>query len=196
MPFHLHPLPYAEDALEPDMSAETLRLHYGKHHAGYVAALNDLVRGTPRQDMALEDVVRWAHDAGEAKIFDNAAQAWSHAFFWDSMTPEPAAPPSALAAAIERDFGSLDALKDRMVEKGAAHFASGWLWLVAGRSGLEVVDMHDAMCPLVGDGRAILVCDLWEHAYYVDRRNDRTAFLRTFVDRLADWTKAAERLAA
>jgi Fe-Mn family superoxide dismutase len=145
----------------------------------------------------LEDVIADAHKSGSRKLFNNAAQAWNHAFFWESMAPEKAAVEGPLKDAVTAAFGNLDAFKDRFVAEGAAHFASGWVWLVASKRKLDVVSTHDAEQPwLDTDVTPLLVCDLWEHAYYLDYKNERGQFLRAWVDRLANWGFAAAQYAA
>lgn len=196
MPFTLPPLPYDRTALEPHMSAETIDYHYGKHHQAYVTNLNGLVAGTDMDKMSLEDVIR-ASAARDAKIFNNAAQIWNHTFFWESLAPQSPAVPKALASAIDESFGSFAAFREAFLNEGKGHFGSGWAWLVKERSGkLAVVSTHDAHTPLTGEAVALFVIDVWEHAYYIDRRNDRGAFLSTVFDKLANWDKVAERLAA
>jgi Fe-Mn family superoxide dismutase len=194
--FSLPPLPYAEDALEPLMSAQTLRTHHGKHHAKYVEVLNELLADAGREAAALEDVVRDAGGAGERKLYNNAGQAWNHAFFWNSMTEAYAPPGGALAEAIER-CGGLEALKGRFVQEGADHFGSGWAWL-AGRGGeLAVVSTHDAgSFDQLEGATPLLVCDVWEHAYYLDHKQDRKGFLEAWFDRLANWRFAEAQLQA
>lgn len=166
--FILPDLPYPSDALQPVMSAETLRFHHGKHHKAYVDALNRLLQEQGADPGDLETVVREAAgDAARTKLFNNAAQAWNHGFLWDAMTPGRQAPDGDLAAAIDSAFGGLAGLKASMVRAGVDHFGSGWVWLVAEGDRLRVVATHDAANPLTLDGAApLMVCDLWEHAYY------------------------------
>lgn len=184
------PLPYGLDALAPHMSRDTLATHYGKHHAAYVEKTNKLIGETGVSAGALEDVIRAAKEGGHTALYQNAAQAWNHAFFWECMGPDrTVAPGDALAKAIDQSFGSFDAFRQKALEQGEKHFASGWLWLVADKSGaVALKDMHDADTPVAADGGApILVCDLWEHAYYLDHKNARRAFLETFFDKLCTW---------
>jgi Fe-Mn family superoxide dismutase len=191
--YSLPPLPYAHDALQPVIGELTMQTHHGKHHARYVNVTNEIVGNSTQ---ALEDVVRKAHQGNEAKLFNNAAQAWNHAFFWESMTPSPAAPAGALLAAIDGAFGSLEGLKKEFVAKGAAQFGSGWAWLVSQGGKLAVTTTHDAGVPWLADGVVpLLVCDVWEHAYYLDYRNERDRFLSTWFDKLANWGFAAKQLA-
>ncbi len=196
MALTLKPLPYAYHALEPVMSADTLKTHHGKHHAKYVATVNELIAGTKYADMTLDEIVKAAHADGEKKLFNNAAQVWNHDFFWASMTPEQKKPADKLAKAIEASFGSMEKFQEKFIAQGGAHFASGWLWLVVRGDTLALVDLHDADNPLVHGDNAILTCDLWEHAYYLDTKNDRAAFLKSFVTKLINWDHAATLFAA
>lgn len=194
--FTLPDLPYGYEALQPTMSSETLHLHHDKHHARYFAVMNDILKD--RGDVgSLEDVTVKAAKDGEKKLFNNAAQAWNHTFFWNSMTPNKSAPAGDLANAIDAAFGGLDGLKTKFCDEGAAHFGSGWVWLAADESGaLSIVQTHDGENLLTKDLTPLLVCDLWEHAYYVDYKNDRAAFLKAWFDALANWSFAAGQLAA
>ena len=196
--FTLPDLPYPYEALQPVISAETMHFHHDKHHATYVKTVNELLAESSGHDDSLEGVIRAASGAGEKKLFNNAAQAWNHAFFWKSMAPGRSAPDGALQSAIASAFGDLDALKAAFVKEGAGHFGSGWVWLTADRGGaLTVVSTHDAGCPVTeADSTPLLVCDLWEHAYYIDYRNDRKAYLEAWFDALPDWAFAAGQFAA
>ena len=192
----LPPLPYDADALHPVMGAETMQTHHGKHHARYVQVVNKLL-GESAGALPLEDVIADAHERGDRKLFDNAAQAWNHGFFWESMAPLATGPGAPLQNAIDSRFGNLAALNDRFVAEGAAHFGSGWVWLVMSKGQLEVVSTHDADQPWLSTaGTPLLVCDLWEHAYYLDYKNERDRFLRAWFDRLANWDFAATQYAA
>lgn len=184
------PLPYAAGALAPHMSSDTLETHHGKHHKAYVEKTNRLGEEAGLAETALEAVIVEAKRRGHRALYQNAAQAWNHAFFWHCLSPDrPDRPGQALAAAIERAFGSFEGFRQTALDKGETHFASGWLWLTADRTGaLALSDLHDADTPLAAAGPApILVCDLWEHAYYLDHKNERRAFLATFFDQLCDW---------
>ncbi len=196
--YRLPELPYAADALAPYVSADTLRTHHGKHHATYVEKTNALAADAGLAGRPLEEVVREANRRGDTKLFNNAAQAWNHAFFWRCMRPAGGAPPSGhLKRAIEEAFGDLDSLGDAFVQEGAEHFASGWVWLARSSEGLKVISTHDADDTLVRDGLfPLLVCDVWEHAYYLDYKNDRKAFLERWFDNIANWDFAAAQLAA
>jgi Fe-Mn family superoxide dismutase len=189
----LPPLPYPRTALEPIISAETIEYHYGKHHRGYVEKLNHLIVGTEFENMPLEQVVRHSHGA----VFNNAAQAWNHEFFWNGLKPLGGAggPTGELKSAVERNFGTLENLKAEFLEEGFAHFASGWVWLVRDTRGeLQVQTTHDAGNPLRVGFSPILTCDLWEHAYYIDYRNDRKSFLEA-VFGILNWDFAARNFA-
>ncbi|MGE0046004.1 MAG: superoxide dismutase, partial [Hyphomonadaceae bacterium] len=192
--FVLPDLPYDKNALDPVISSRTLGFHYGKHHAAYVKKTNELAKEKGLEQAALEEIIR---AAGEGPLFNNAAQAWNHAFYWLSMKPAAArAEPSAdLKAALDAIDGGFRA---HFLEQGASHFASGWIWLVADAQGaLSLRTTKNAGTPLTDAGlQPILVCDLWEHAYYLDHQNDRKAYLEGWLDRLAAWGFAGECYAA
>jgi Fe-Mn family superoxide dismutase len=196
--FSLPDLPYRRDALAPVISAETLRFHHGKHHRTYVETLNDLLDEAGDRPDSLETLIReTADDPGKVKLFNNAAQAWNHAFFWQAMSPEPARPDGALAEAIAAAFGGVSSLKAGFIKAGAEHFGSGWVWLVASAGGLQVITTHDAGGPVpMDDVTPLLVCDLWEHAYYLDHQNDRKGYLEAWFDALPNWAFAAGQFAA
>jgi Fe-Mn family superoxide dismutase len=197
-PFTLAPLPWDEDALAPHISGRTISFHYGKHHKKYVDTLNELVAGTAYAQMTLDAVVRATADAAagskEKKIFDNAAQAWNHDFYWRSLTPKSNRPTGTLAAAIERDFG--DRLADKLAEEGTAQFGSGWVWLVSKDGKLAVEKTHDAMTPMAKGATCLLCIDVWEHAYYLDYQNERPKYLKTVLDKIVNWDFAAQNLAS
>jgi Fe-Mn family superoxide dismutase len=192
----LPPLPYAHNALEPVMSATTLRTHHGKHHAKYVETANSLAQAEGLAGQPLEEVIRRAAMAPDRRLFNNAAQAWNHAFFWNSMAPHPSAAGGALLAAIRHAFGDPDKLREAFVAEGAGHFASGWVWLVAQDGRLSVISTHDADTVVTRGLTPLLVCDVWEHAYYLDHTNDRAGFLGVWWDRLANWDFAARQFSA
>ena len=173
-------LPYEMDALAPHISQKTLEFHYGKHHAGYVNNLNKLIAGTPFEHKPLEEIVK----TSQGGIFNNAAQVWNHTFYWNCMTPNPkkTAPTGKLMDAIVRDFGSFDAFKDKFVNACVTLFGSGWAWLVADKDGkLSVVQTSNAATPLTTEGlKPLLVCDVWEHAYYLDYQNLRANYVNEF----------------
>ena len=191
-------LPYDNAALAPFVSAETLKVHHGKHHKAYVEKTNELATEVGLADRSLEDMVREAHKRGDQLLFNNAAQAWNHGFFWQCMrAPGGPGPAEVLSAAIRKAFGGLDDLKKAFVEEGVGHFGSGWVWIVKGSAGLAVISTHDAEDTLIReDLTPVLVCDLWEHAYYLDYKNDRKAFLERWFDNIADWNFAATQFEA
>jgi len=193
-------LPYSGDALSPHVSAETLAFHHGKHHAAYVANLNKLLAGSEFADVAVEELIRRIDEVDDAirqKVFENAAQHFNHSFYWKSLRPVSSrGPGGALLAAVGKTFGSLDALKDAFTKESVGHFGAGWGWLVKDEDGsLKVVSTHDAGTPLTSGQTPLLTCDVWEHAYYVDYRNDRAAYLRNFWD-VANWAFAEKNFGA
>lgn len=191
MAIELLPLPYELNGLAPHISAETLEYHYGKHHRAYVTNLNTLIAGSGFEGMELEDIVRRA----SGPIFNNAAQAWNHSFYWNSMSPRGGgAPQGVLADLLVRDFGSVEAFKEAFAKSGAAQFGSGWTWLVRRPDGrLAIVNTSNADTPLTGTDRPLLVADVWEHAYYIDYRNARASYLQAFWQ-LVHWEFAADNL--
>lgn len=183
-------LPYAYDALAPQVSEETLRFHHDKHYVGYVTKLNELILDTPYADQSLEDIVLSA----DGPIFNNAAQAWNHEFFFDQLAPKPQAKPTgALLEAINKSFGSLEELKAQMNKAAAGLFGSGWVWLVEDKSGrLAIVSEQNAGNPLRHGMRPLMCFDVWEHAYYIDYRNRRADAVAALWDRI-DWKIVGER---
>jgi len=170
-----------------------MRVHHEKHHAAYVDKTNDLAEKADLDGRCLRDIVTRAAARGARVLYNNAAQAWNHEFFWHSMTHDRNQPPFELLDRINRDFGNLDAFKDAWVEAGAAHFGSGWLWLLLRHGSLKIAATHDARNFLTRrDVAPLLVCDLWEHAYYLDHQNDRRRYLRAWIDNLANWAYAEE----
>jgi superoxide dismutase, Fe-Mn family len=196
MAFVQEALPYDMAALEPHMSKQTFEFHYGKHHAGYVTNLNNLVKDSPMAEMSLEDVVKGSFgDASKAGIFNNAAQVWNHTFFWKSMKPNGGgAPTGALAAKIDADLGGLDKFKEAFKTAGATQFGSGWAWLVNDNGTLKVTKTANAENPLVYGQTPLLTMDVWEHAYYLDFQNRRPDFISTYLDSLINWDFAAANL--
>lgn len=195
MTFRLPDLPYALDALAPHMSAETLKYHHGKHHAGYVKKLNDAVEGTGLADLSLEEIIhKTADDEDQVGVFNNAAQVWNHGFFWRCMTPGGGGRPEGeLARQIDADFGSFDAFREAFREAATGRFGSGWAWLVSEGGKLKVVSTPNAVPPMTHGQQALLTCDVWEHAYYLDYQNERPRFVETFLDHLVNWDFVAER---
>jgi superoxide dismutase, Fe-Mn family len=189
------PLPYAIDALVPHISSETLEFHHGKHHKAYVDKTNAAIAGTALADASLEAIIRSAAGYENPGLFNNAAQTWNHSFYWHSLTPAKTEPSAELAAAIGKSFGSIDGLKAELGETAKAHFASGWAWLVARGDDLLITDTHDAGTAVTHAVRPLLVIDVWEHAYYVDRRNDRPAYVGAVTGELLNWQFASENFA-
>jgi Fe-Mn family superoxide dismutase len=196
--FTLPELPYAYDALEPVISERTMRFHHDKHHAGYVNTLNRLLAEAGATPPTLESVIHDASRSGDKKLFNNAGQAWNHSFFWGAMTARRGAPAGDLASAIDRAFGALEGLKTAFVAEGIGHFGSGWVWVVVDRAlQLSVCATHDADDTLTrANLTPLLVCDLWEHAYYLDYQNDRKSFLEAWFDALPNWPFATSQYAA
>jgi Fe-Mn family superoxide dismutase len=196
--FSLPDLPYPYDALSPVISDDTLHFHHDKHHAAYVKTTNELLQQAGKSFASLEEVVAEAHKAGEKKLFNNAAQAWNHAFFWEAMSPETQDPTGDLAEAIRTAFGGVDALKETFITEGAGHFGSGWVWLVADHGGaVKVISTHDAADTLTEAGvTPLLVCDLWEHSYYLDYQNDRKQYLTKWFEALPNWSFAGAQFDA
>jgi Fe-Mn family superoxide dismutase len=182
--FEPAPLPYDTHALEPHIGRETVEIHYEKHHAGYATKLRELTLGKPETTASLEGIIGTADGA----ILDNAAQIWNHDFYWRSMHPDGGGVPSGdLNEAIVGEFGDFEKMRSDLLEAGTHHFGSGWLWLVSGGGRLRITTTHDADLPLRHGDTAILCADLWEHAYYLDYRNERARYLETFIDHLANW---------
>jgi Fe-Mn family superoxide dismutase len=193
MPFTLPQLPFAPNALEPWTSAETFSYHHGKHHAAYVNKLNAAVAGSPLDGKSLEEIIV-ASRGTTPGVFNNAAQHWNHSFFWNCLAPKAGAPEGELAAAITRDLGGLDAFKKTFGEKALTLFGSGWAWLVKTADGkLEIGQYKDAETPVGTDKTPILTLDVWEHAYYIDHRNDRGKFIEGFWEHV-NWDFAAANL--
>ena len=193
MKFDLPPLPYAKDALEPHLGAETLEFHYEKHHRAYLTKLQKLLAGKPLADRSLVEIIRESDGA----VFNNAAQVWNHTFYWNSMSPKGGgAPAGAVKSAIESAFGSFDRFRSQFVEAAVGVFGTGYVWLVQDRDRrLAIRGMEDANTPLkAGTATPILTCDVWEHAYYLDYRHERPKYVETFIDRLANWAFVAENL--
>ena len=195
-PFQLPALPWQENALEPIISARTIGLHYGKHHATYVKKLNELVAGTRFADMPLEQVIAaTVGNAEMAKIFNNAAQAWNHAFFWNCLRPNGAGePPRKIARLIEESFGGAPQFKEKFAQAAVDQFGSGWAWLVARGGKLEVIATSNAQTPITMGATPLLAIDVWEHAYYLDYENRRPEFVKAVIDGLLNWGFALEQL--
>jgi Fe-Mn family superoxide dismutase len=188
-PHSLPPLPYAENALDPVISANTLSFHYGKHHKAYVDNLNKLISGTELADSSLEEIIAaTSGDADKAGIFNNAAQVWNHTFYWNSLSPRGGGePPSDLKKKIDSSFGSLDACKKELATAATTQFGSGWAWLVQDGDKLRVVKTGNADSPLTKGMKPLLTIDVWEHAYYLDYQNRRPDYVNAVLDKLINW---------
>jgi Fe-Mn family superoxide dismutase len=196
MAFELPPLPFAYDALAPHMSKETLEYHHDKHHKTYVDTANKLIEGTGLENRSLEAaVVASAKDEKLKKLFNNVGQIWNHNVFWKSLKVD-AKVPAGIAARIESDLGGMEKFKKDFVAEGMAQFGSGWVWLVSGNGKLEIMKTANADNPLTHGKTALMVSDVWEHAYYIDYRNARQKYLETFVDHLINWDHVAEAYAS
>jgi len=184
MTHKLPDLPFAIDALAPHISKETLEFHYGKHHNAYVTNLNKLIPGTEFEDLSLENIIKKAPAGG---IFNNAAQVWNHSFYWNCLSPNGGGEPSGkLLEAINKAFGSFDEFKEKFTKSAVTNFGSGWTWLVNGENGLEIINTSNAETALTSGKTALLTCDVWEHAYYVDYRNARPKYVDAFWN-LVNW---------
>ena len=194
MAFTLPTLPYAQDALSPTLSAETLDFHYGKHHNSYVTNLNNLVKGTEYESLELEAIVKKAPAGG---IFNNAAQIWNHTFFWNSLSPKGGGEPTgALAAAIAKKWSSFAEFKKAFTASATGNFGSGWTWLVKKPDGsVDIVNTSNAATPLTTTDKPLLTIDVWEHAYYIDFRNRRPDFVAAYLEKLVNWAFAAQNFA-
>jgi Fe-Mn family superoxide dismutase len=188
--FDLPPLPYPEDALAPVISAETLSLHHGKHHRKYVDTMNQLLQKEPVRGATLEDVVR----ASKGKLFNNAAQAWNHEFYWNSLSPKKLRPSAALARRIDSDFGSQERFADQLAKAAADQFGSGWAWLIEDAGKLAIATTSNADTPMARGKRCLLTIDVWEHAYYVDYRNQRERYLSGVIGERLNWEFAERNL--
>jgi Fe-Mn family superoxide dismutase len=198
MAIELPPLPYEKTALEPTMSAETLDFHHGKHHNAYVVNLNNLIKGTDLENKSLEEIIlASAGDASKAGVFNNSAQIWNHTFFWNGMKPNGGGKPTgAIAAKIDSDLGGYDKFVELFKQAATTQFGSGWAWLVLDKDGkLAVTKTPNADLPMAHGQKALLTCDVWEHAYYIDFRNRRPDFVQAFLDKLVNWDFVNSNLA-
>jgi Fe-Mn family superoxide dismutase len=197
MPFQLPDLPFAKDALAPHMSAETLEFHHGKHHKAYVTKTNELIENEQGlSDASLLQVIRRAKEAGNSKLFNNSAQLWNHSFFWQCLAPPQGQKPDGkLAHLIDDAFGNADNMLAKLKEEAVNHFASGWAWLVLDRGSLRITSLHDADTPVVHEGMVpLFTLDVWEHAYYIDYRNERPKFADAVLSNIVNWQFVAENL--
>ena len=186
----LPPLPYAEDALEPVISAETLKLHHGKHHKKYVDTMNELLAKSEIRGSTLEDVVR----SSQGKLFNNAAQAWNHDFYWHSLAPKAAPPSAAMRQRLERDFGTYEKFVEQFAAAADGQFGSGWAWLIDKDGRLQVLATANAETPMARGVRCLLTLDVWEHAYYVDYRNQRERYVQAVIEQRLNWAFAEQNL--
>ncbi|WP_300533900.1 superoxide dismutase [Sphingosinicella sp.] len=195
MAIEFPPLPFARDALEPHMSARTLDFHHGKHHKAYVDKANAAIAGTPLDGKPVEEIVRAAKAKGDQSLFNNAAQAWNHTFFWNSLSPKPAGPEGKLKDLVDSAFGGLSKFNDVFKAEATGHFGSGWAWLCQDGDGLRIISTHDADSALVHDGlNPLITLDVWEHAYYLDFQNARPDFVDVFLTNTINWSFAATNL--
>jgi Fe-Mn family superoxide dismutase len=197
MAFELPNLPYPRDALAPYMSAETLDYHHGKHHRAYVEHANELVAA--QQGLAaatLIEVIEAAKTRGATKLFNNSAQLWNHSFFWQCLAPADGQKPSGkLAQLIDAGFGSTEAMLKKLAEEAANHFSNGWAWLLLDRGNLAITSLHDADTPLTHEGMVpLFTLDMWEHAYYIDYRNERPKFASAVLSNIVNWDFVAQNL--
>jgi superoxide dismutase, Fe-Mn family len=192
----LPPLPYAEDALAPIISAETLSFHHGKHHKKYVDTANQLLEKQEGEmsvsARTLEDLVR----KSSGKLFNNAAQVWNHSFYWQSLSPRPGQPSAAVRRLLEKDFGSYESFVDKFAAAANGQFGSGWAWLVQKEGKLEIVATPNAETPMAKGIRCLLTIDVWEHAYYIDYRNQRERYVQALIEKRLNWDFAEKNLTA
>ena len=197
MPYQLPDLPYAKDALAPHMSAETLEFHHGKHHQAYVNKTNELIAGeTELGGASLAQVIREARRSNNDKLFNNSAQLWNHSFFWQCLAPaEGQRPTGKLAHLIDDAFGGAEAMLQKLQEEAVNHFSNGWAWLILDRGNLRITSLHDSDTPLVHEGMApLFTLDVWEHAYYIDYRNERPRFASSVLANIVNWEFVGENL--
>ena len=198
MTFELQPLPYEEHALAPIISKETISFHYGKHHATYLKNLNELIKGSTFEKLSLEEIIIQSAKASEQAIFNNAAQVWNHDFYWKSLLPQKQQTQptdSALLNLIQRDFGSVENLKNALKTTALSQFGSGWCWLVLDAGKLDVIRTPNAQNPL-GSAKPLLCIDIWEHAYYLDYQNRRAEYLNGVIENLLNWNFATQNLSS
>jgi Fe-Mn family superoxide dismutase len=196
MPFELPGLPYSKDALAPHMSAETLEFHHGKHHAAYVKKTNELSRDKSLSGAPLVDVIRAAREGGDAKLFNNSAQLWNHSFFWQCLAPAAGQQPEGrLKQMIDEGFGGVEQMLQKLGDEAVNHFSNGWAWLLLDRDSLKIASFHDADTPIVHDGMVpLFTLDVWEHAYYIDYRNERPRFAASVLGNIVNWEFVAQNL--
>jgi superoxide dismutase, Fe-Mn family len=195
MAFELPPLPYAQDALAPVISKETIEYHYGKHHQAYVTNLNKLVENTPNANLGLDELIRKVHgQVNEKKVFNNAAQVWNHTFYWHSLSPQGGGEPKGvIATAIQKSFGDFASFKQKFSEAAANQFGSGWAWVVKTADGIAIESTSNADTPMAVGKACVLTIDVWEHAYYIDYRNARPKYIEEFWKKV-NWDFASKNL--
>lgn len=196
MVFSLPPLPYSPSALEPYMSVKTFSFHYDKHHKTYVDNLNNIIKDTDLINFSLEDIIKQTHNKSDKiGIFNNAAQVWDHTFFWNCMQPNGGGKPvGKIAALIDNYFGSYEKFASDFKQAAISQFGSGWAWLVQNEKGLGISKTSNADLPIVYGDKALLTCDVWEHAYYLDYQNRRADFVQVFLDHLINWDFVNQQL--
>ncbi len=194
MAFSLIPLPYPDTVLSPAVSAETLSFHHGKHHQAYIDKTNDAIDGTDHADKSLEEIIAAARGNNQG-LFNNSAQSWNHGFYWHSLSGESTTPSDELSAKINDAFGSMDELKQQLKDRGAGHFASGWVWLAEKDGSLSIEETHDGDTLADSGFNPLLTIDVWEHAYYLDHQNKRPAYLDAVVEQKLNWAFASDNLA-
>ena len=195
MPFILPELPFAKDALAPHMSAETFDYHHGKHHKAYVDKTNSMLAEKGLENASLIEVIKAASEKGDKGLFNNSAQLWNHSFFWQCLASAGSTRPSGkLAEMIASDFGDHATLLEKLAAEATNHFASGWGWLILNNGKLEVTSLHDADTPVVHGMTPLLTLDVWEHAYYIDYRNERPRFLKSVLENIINWDFVAQNL--
>ena len=195
MTFHLPDLPFAKDSLGDVMSAETFDYHHGKHHKAYIDKTNGMLAEKGLEGASLVEVIQAAKERGDKGLFNNSAQIWNHSFFWQCLAPEGSTSPSGrLKEMIDSDFGDHATLVDKLATESTNHFASGWGWLVLNNGKLEVTSLHDADTPVVHGMTPLLTLDVWEHAYYIDYRNERPRYLKTVLEKVVNWDFVAQNL--
>ena len=194
MAFKLIELPYSESALDPAISSETISYHYGKHHQAYIDKTNSAIEGTDHENKTLKEVIAAARGSDQG-LFNNSAQSWNHGFYWHSLSGETTHPSEELETMIKRDFGSTDEVKSKLEERGAGHFASGWVWLAEKNGKLSIEETHDGDTLADSDFNPLLTIDVWEHAYYLDHQNKRPEYLKAVLKDKLNWSFASENLA-
>jgi superoxide dismutase, Fe-Mn family len=193
---HQVPLPYSENSLSPYISSKTLSFHYGKHYKAYIEKTNHLLERTGMEDLSLKEIIfQTAGRMGMESLFNNAAQAWNHSFYWKSMKPKGGGKPGGeILKLLKSSFGGFEDFKEQFEAAATSHFGSGWVWLVRKDDQLKIVETHDAENPLVHNEEPLITLDVWEHAYYLDYKNERADYVKAFLDHLVNWGFAEDNL--